>query len=83
MSEENILLSDTGSVFPEVGPFHYRYLNNETDGYQSLDMDQQSYVFYSNVMNDFTDEQLTELSTNWEIISQYEKSGIFVYLYRK
>lgn len=81
ISEENILTSDIGAVFPEVGAEHYRYLNKIGTGFQPLDINKQRYVFYSNVMNDFTDEELEELEKNWRVVFEYQRCAVVVLLY--
>jgi hypothetical protein len=34
-------------------------------------------------MNDFTDEEIDDLKTNWKEIKRYENRGIKVVLYKK
>jgi len=82
LSEENILSSETGTVFPEIGIQHYRYLNDDETSFQPLDMNTQQYVFYSNIMNDFSDKQLDELEKDWDIVFHCSNFGIHVYLYQ-
>jgi hypothetical protein len=83
LSEENIILAEVGTVFPEVGPLHYRDLNGIAAGFAPLDIARQRYVYYSNVMNDFSDGQLTDFARHWRIIFDYQKGGVIVRVYEQ
>ncbi|PSR15366.1 MAG: hypothetical protein DA408_03340 [Bacteroidetes bacterium] len=83
LSEENINTNEVGTVFPEVGPLHYRELNGIAAGFAPLDLAHQRYVYYSNVMNDFSDGQLAALAHDWRIIFDYQKGGVIVRVYEQ
>jgi hypothetical protein len=82
LQAEGIPLEEVGTAFPEVGPRHYRELNGQMTGMVERDLGQQTYVFYSNVMNDFTDEELATLQ-NWTPIFRRERAGVKGVVYRR
>ena len=72
-----------GTAFPEIGPLHFRDPASSGPGFAGKDLDRQEYIFYSNVMNDFSDEELAELQGSWQVWYRCQKNGIIVLLYRK
>ena len=72
-----------GTSFPEIGPLQFRDPAKDGPGFAAKNLQQQEYIFYCNVMNDFSDEELSELNHSWEVVQSYRKSGIIVLLYRK
>ena len=81
--QNDIAFAEICTVFPEVGPVDDRQLNGVVDGLSSWSADQQQYILYSNVMNDFSDEFREHLSTQYRPILEHEKWGVKVVLYRK
>ncbi|MBI1227871.1 MAG: hypothetical protein GC192_21745 [Bacteroidetes bacterium] len=71
-----------GTGFPNIGSREIYELNGETEGFVEKDFDENCYILYSNVMNEFTDEEIDELEENWTPIFKYEKSGVCLILYK-
>ncbi|MCB0636883.1 MAG: hypothetical protein KDC54_09720 [Lewinella sp.] len=82
LATEDIPLAEVGTAFPEVGPRHFRELNGQMEGMIERDLGRQTYVFYSNVMNDFTDEELATLQT-WTPIFRRQRAGVIGVVYRR
>jgi len=74
---------EVGTEFPNIGPMKYIDLNDEEAGFVAKDLDQQSYILYSNVFNDFSDEELDRLEKEWRVEQRFDKKGIEMVLYRK
>ncbi|MBV6653378.1 MAG: hypothetical protein KI786_06460, partial [Mameliella sp.] len=83
LDKENIPLEDVGTAFPEIGPQHFKDLSKRTDGFSEKDLDNQQFVLYSNVMNDFSDGELELLQEEWILQKALRSGGIKVQLYRK
>ncbi len=82
MEKERIPLKSVGTAFPEIGPLKYRDLSGDERGMVEKDLDQQELVLYSNVMNDFTDEEIAQLKAEWTIVEHLERNGVKIILYR-
>ncbi|MBR9922844.1 MAG: hypothetical protein GYB31_18610 [Bacteroidetes bacterium] len=67
LDETNIPYESVGTVFPNVGPMKYRDLNEEERGFEQADLDKHEFIFYSNIMNDFSDEELETLFDDWDL----------------
>lgn len=65
MESEGIEPDSTGTAFPEIGPLDHRDLSEDKRGMLEKDLERQSFVFYANIMNDFTDEELAALREKW------------------
>ena len=48
-----------------------------------FDLAKNNYILYSNVMNDFSDEELVELEENWNVIKEMRAGGLCFVLYGK
>ncbi len=78
LAAEGISLELVGTAFPEVGPQHYRLLNKDFSAMQHRNLATDQYVFYSNIMNDFSDEELALLSLEFEPVFNYSSWGVDV-----
>lgn len=76
-------LDSIGTAFPEIGPLKYRDLSGREIGFAEKNLASQSYILYSNVMNDFTDEERAELQQHWQPVQVISQGGIRFVLYRK
>lgn len=83
IEQKNIPLHEIGSVFPEVGARKYRELSRVEAGFEQADLTKHNYIFYSNVMNDFSDVQRLELEKRWLIEKRSRKNGVELILYKK
>ncbi len=83
LNENGIPLQSVGTAFPEIGSQQQKDLQSSDAGMVEKDLSSQSYIFYSNVMNDFNDAELQELEQNWEEETSFQKNRIFVILYRR
>ena len=83
MEDMNIDKSKVGTVFPNIGPLKNFDPSTQENGFAEANLDTQDYIFYSNVYNDFEDEELDELENSWEIEKKYESFTVEVILYKK
>ena len=81
LQEQGIALEQVGTAFPEIGPLKYKDLSEESAGFKEKDLSRDAYVLYSNIMNDFTDEEVDELRTNWILIYRSERWNVRMELY--
>jgi len=82
LEEEGIALERVGTAFPEIGPLKFKDLSGEMTGFIEKDLATDSYILYSNIMNDFTDEEIDELRSNWLLVHQWKKRGVKMELYQ-
>jgi hypothetical protein len=82
LNSNNINIEEVGSDFPMTGPFKYLDLSENSIAFLEKDLDTQKYVLYSNILNDFSDEQIDELSLNWQVVHKIEKCQIFMVLFQ-
>ncbi len=75
--------SAIGTSFPNIGPLKYFDPKKEEEGFPEMDFENQEYIFYSNVYNDFTDEQIDDLENNWELEKRFNSLTVEVCLYKK
>jgi hypothetical protein len=83
MHQNGIKLSETGTAFPNHGKLKYLEVTENTDSFDTINLMTNHYVFYSNTFNDFSDEELKELSHSWKKIKEYQCVQVRVTLYKK
>ncbi len=83
MDEAGIDKSKVGFDFP--GGYEQRFLDlsGETWFFPEVNIDNQNYILYSNVVNEFSDEELINLQNNWEIIHEEKSMTVEFILYQK
>ncbi len=81
IQDQGINWHEIGTRFPNAGPFDKLDLSDRKEGIPLVDWTQHRYVFYSNVMNDFSDEELAHLDT-LPRLHQLQKGAICVVLYQ-
>jgi len=72
-----------GSTFPNVQSFKFTDLVDDERKLAEKDFQQNNYIFYSNVFNDFTDEEIDDLESNWTVVKVFKKMTVCVILYEK
>ena len=83
LDQHGIPLKKVGTTFPEIGPLHWRDLNGRKDGFSPLNLSQNEYVYFSSVMNDFSDEDRKLLFEKWTPILTLKKAGLQTILFKK
>jgi hypothetical protein len=83
MNDNKIPVSETGSAFPNSTEFKYLDLSNSKIKFPEKNLQFQDYIFYSNIYNDFSDNELHQLSKNFSILKEYKSRGISIILYKK
>lgn len=67
LQQQNIPLTSVGSVFPSVGPRDWRDLDGEQAGFKSAELGIDRYIYLSLIHNDWSDEDLDFIDSNYEI----------------
>ncbi len=83
LEKADIELYEIGTAFPEIGPLHFKDLSGDLSEMKEQDLSKDSYILYSNIMNDFSDEQIDTLRNHWKVLKKFENKGIKVILYGK
>ncbi len=83
IDEQNIDLQSIGSQFPNVLPMKYIDLSDRNERFAHQDLESQDYILYSNVFNDFSDEDIDRLQSFWVPIKKASKMGVHMTLYKR
>jgi len=83
MEENGIELEDVGSAFPNNMKQKYIQLNDSDKKHCELNLEKNQYILYSNVYNDFSDEQVDQMENNFILEKGMKKRGVFIRLYRR
>lgn len=82
MEQNDIDWENTASLFPNLGPQDEIDLNGQTRSMKDLGEEiNPRYVFYSNVMNDLSDDRIKELSA-WPVLFRSGEWPVRVILYQ-
>ncbi len=81
--DENIASNRIATVFPFKNSYQYLHLTNlPANDFVNYYEDPYDYIFYSNIMNDWKDSELSKLN-EMEVIYERHHLGIVFKLYRK
>lgn len=83
MEEQNIDVRIVGTSFPAKNMISDVCLNDDTRSFKAFDIDNDKYILYSNVMNDFDGEHIFELDNLWLPIWHEEKGNVVMTLYQR
>ncbi|GJM32809.1 MAG: hypothetical protein DHS20C18_18100 [Saprospiraceae bacterium] len=83
LSEQNVPPAKIGTAFPEIGPWKYKDLSGSELGFKAKNLQKDSLIFYSNVMNDFTDQEIDDLRNFWKVKQRFDNAGVSLILYEK
>ena len=81
LQKENIDLKKIGTAFPNIGPREWYELDGREFGFKEKDFDQDCFILYSNIMNDFSDAEINDLENNWSIVYSARKMGVCLIIY--
>jgi hypothetical protein len=82
IAENHIPVDETGSRTPNTAVFDCIELNGDQRSFPWADLSRDHYVFYSNVINMFTDDEITALKHSWPVVKEYKCLQVRVTLYR-
>lgn len=83
IEEQGLDKNQIGTLFPNEAGSKYVDLSPINLKFASKDLENQSYFFYSTVMNDLADEEFEMLDNQWTVEKRFASFGIEVILYRK
>jgi len=72
---------EIGSAFPNISGTRYTDLAEVDENFVKFDLEENDYILYSNVMNDFSDAELLEMDENWAVIKEIRSGGVCFILY--
>jgi hypothetical protein len=81
IKSEKIPYNEIGTAFPNNVDIRHIDLADSSYGFANKDLKKNKYVFYSNVFNDFTDEEIKELK-KWPVIKRIKSLTVEVVLYK-
>ena len=85
MEHENIPVEKVACTFPNDSELKYMDLSDSKQKHAKVDLKKNEYVLFSNVYNDFSDEQVQQLKSGDEFVLQKEfrKRKVFLQLYER
>lgn len=82
IDSQEISFTDIGTEVPNNGRLKYYDLSDDERYIPIKDFKHNKYIFYSNVYNMFTDEEIAALKKHWIVIKEYRCLLIRVTLYK-
>jgi hypothetical protein len=82
IDQNHIPVAETGTRTPNTTIFDYIELNGDQRAFPEADLVKDHYVFYSNIFNMFTNEEIDRLKQEWKVEKEYRFLQVRVTLYR-
>lgn len=83
LEKEDIAVENVACVFPNKVEIKYLRLDDNMHKHCDVNLDINKYVIYSNIYNDFSDDEIDRLKSGFIILKEYKRTGIFIRLYKK
>lgn len=83
METHGIDYNEVASDFPNTTKRKYLELNDDDSRHLFVDLDQNKYVLYSNVYNNFSDEEIDRLKSEFIELKNDDFLGVFMILYKR
>lgn len=83
LNRMEIPFSAVGTAFPNLRSEYFSHLNNNRRIFKEKDLEKDPFILYSNVMNDFTDEEIKVLFAEWNVVQGWKKGSVEVILFKK
>jgi len=81
-SESALGMHEVGTAFPLYNKREHLALDDSKPSYHPYDFSKDKYILWSNINNDYTDDQMAKLS-EWKIVKQLESRGVTMILYQR
>lgn len=82
MDRNDIKIEETGTCFPNAGVIDRIDLSGNMRSFAEKDLLTNNYIFYSNIFNDFSDDELLELKEEWQPIKELRLIQVKIILYK-
>ncbi|PKP51342.1 MAG: hypothetical protein CVT95_01135, partial [Bacteroidetes bacterium HGW-Bacteroidetes-12] len=76
LNENQITFSEVGTAFPMLGKHSVIFVNNDTRSFKPKEVGKDTYILYSNVNNDFSDAELSKLTTEYKLVYELKSSTV-------
>ncbi len=83
LDAEGIGVDEVGTAFPNLTEFKYMELSDDMSVHARKNLDENPYILYSNVYNDFSDEEIDRLNSEFLLVWEEERGGVFMKLLKK
>lgn len=83
LEKEKIPQDSVGAAFPMIGSMEILELNGRSEGFRKKDFENDRYILYSNIYNDFSDDELDRLETDFEIEKAFYRNRVCMILYKR
>jgi len=83
IENEKIPFDQVGTDFPNTATFENIDLNGRNVSFPEKNMQTNPYIFYSNIFNGFSDQELNDLKTKWIVVKDIERCGVKGVLYKR
>lgn len=83
LEKEKLSITEVGSDFPDMGAQKYLDLNDNNQIEPKKNLDNDRYVLYSNVFNDFQNIEIDRLRVDFILVKEFKQGAVFFRLYKK
>lgn len=83
LDQEHIDFATVGSAFPNLNTGENLSLNGDQRRFAEKDFRRNQFVLASNVFNDFSATDYSELEKNWRLVKRAEHAGVWMELYAR
>jgi len=83
LDKEDININEVGAEFPALAEQQIIMLNENTNSFKAKEVGIDRYVIFTNINNDFSDDEMDSLESEYIIKKEFKSVQVFVRLYEK
>lgn len=83
LEKNEIPIEAVGTEFPMVASLENLDLNGRREGFHVKDFEKDNYILYTNIINEFQDEEFERLETDFEIVKEFHSGQVCMILYKR
>ncbi len=83
IAKQGVEVNDIGTAFPMKNTLRHLSLSTSLQKYKPYNLSEDEFILYSNIMNDFSDEEIEILHSEWDEVYTKQSSGVFLKLYKR
>lgn len=83
LTDQQVDFITVGAAFPDLNSGEHLFLNGDQRLFSRVDFKTNQYIVASNVLNDFSRENLDKLAREWRLIWHQKSGKVWMHIYQK
>jgi hypothetical protein len=82
LDNQQIPYNEVGSGVPNITELKYTHLTDDDRKFHFHNLNNDRYILFTNIVNDFSDKEIESLKKNWMVLHSAQCFGVTMTLYQ-